>query len=156
MNESKKHKNRILNFAVIGSLIAILLRKQTKLIIILVLSLLLISFICGLIYYAFIKEKDKNTLNKSVIFISFSIAVIGCLLSEIEKYKQGIESSDLPIYTVLCILQLFIALTIIGIRLCYLNRGKIENKGALYFGIGTCIFLVLSSLLVIVVTCMGI
>ena len=33
MNESKKHKNRILNFAVIGSLIAILLRKQTKLII---------------------------------------------------------------------------------------------------------------------------
>ena len=151
-----KDNKKILSTAVIGVIIASLLRNQSKLIIILVVSTLVISFICGFVYYTFIKEKDKNTFNKSAIFISFSIAGIGYLLSEIEKYKQGIEGSDLPIYTVLCILQLFVVLTIIGIRLCYLNRGKIENKGALYFGIGTCIFLVLSSLFVIVVTCMGI
>ena len=120
MNKHKIQEKKSLVFAAIGSLIAIILKNQSNLILLLAISGLVISFICGFIYYTFIKEKDENTLSKSIIFVSMSIAGIGVIFYNIEEV--------ISLYSVLCMGQFFISLLIIGTRNCYLNRGNIKKS----------------------------
>lgn len=151
MNNKKKSNKNILIFLVLGSIIGLLLRKQTELIIILGSIALLISFICGFIYYTFIKERDENSRNISVIFISISIAMFGFLFSKIEKYHYGLQGTELPLYTVLAVLQFFIVLVFLLIKKSKLCSGK--DKKLAYFLICGCIFFILIVLVGVFFSC---
>lgn len=148
MNKDKIQEKKSLIFAVIGTIIAIILRKQSDLVILFVIIGLVLSFIGGFIYYTFIKEKDGHTLNKSIIFISAAIAGVGFIFTNIEEV--------ISLHSALCMGQFFLLLLIIGIRNCYLNRGNIKNKGALYFGIGTCFILSLMAIVEVIAILMGV
>lgn len=147
MNNKKKSNKNILIFLVLGSIIGLLLRKQTELIIILGSIALLISFI----YYTFIKERDENSRNISVIFISISIAMFGFLFSKIEKYHYGLQGTELPLYTVLAVLQFFIVLVFLLIKKSKLCSGK--DKKLAYFLICGCIFFILIVLVGVFFSC---
>ncbi|MBU5317415.1 hypothetical protein KQI30_14250 [Clostridium bornimense] len=141
MNNKKKSNKNILIFSVLGSIIGLLLRKQNELIILLGSIALLISFICGFIYYTFIKGRNENSRNISVIFISISIAMVGFIFSEIEKYHYSLQGTELPLYTVLSVLQFFIVLVFLLIKKSKLCSGK--DKKLAYFLICGCMFFIL-------------
>lgn len=151
MNKHKIQEKKSLVFAAIGSLIAIILKNQSNLILLLAISGLVISFICGFIYYTFIKERDENSRNISVIFISISIAMFGFLFSKIEKYHYGLQGTELPLYTVLAVLQFFIVLVFLLIKKSKLCSGK--DKKLAYFLICGCIFFILIVLVGVFFSC---
>ena len=148
MNKDKIQEKKSLIFAVIGTIIAIILRKQSDLVMLFVIIGLVLSFIGGFIYYTFIKERDGYTSNKSIIFISAAICGVGCIFSKIEEVTS--------VHSVLCMGQFFLLLLLIGIRNCYLNRGNIKSKGAVYFGIGTCFILSLMTIVEVIAILMGV